>query len=44
MEVLNDKPAGSAGLMDQLVAAPPVLVGVRALIAVPAVKVFDAGL
>lgn len=33
--VLNDKPAGKAGLIDQLVAAPPVLVGVNVLIAVP---------
>ena len=32
--VLNDKPAGKPGLIDQLAAAPPVLVGVHAIIAV----------
>ena len=33
--VFNDKPAGSDGLTDQLTTAPPVLVGVHELIAVP---------
>ena len=35
--VLNDKPEGSEGLIDQPAAgtAPPVLVGVKLLIAVP---------
>ena len=32
--VLNDKPAGNAGLIDQLAAAPPVLVGVNGVITV----------
>ena len=32
--VLNDKPAGSEGLIDQLAAAPPVLVGVNGVMAV----------
>ena len=35
--VFNDKPAGNDGLTDQLTAFPPVLVGVRVLIAVPTV-------
>lgn len=29
VEVLNDRPAGSGALMDQLLAVPPVLVGVN---------------
>ena len=33
VEVLNDKPVGNPGLIDQLVAAPPVLVGDQVLIA-----------
>ena len=33
--VLSDKPAGNAGLTDQVIAAPPVLAGVSVLIAVP---------
>ena len=33
--VLNDKPAGNAGLIDQLVAAPPELLGFNVLIDVP---------
>jgi len=37
VDVLNDKPAGNPGLIDQVVAAPPVLVGVKLLMAVPAV-------
>ena len=41
--VLNDKPAGNAGLIDQLVAAPPVLVGVHALIVVPTTYVLVEG-
>ena len=32
--VSNDRPAGNAGLIDQLLAAPPVLVGVSGVIAV----------
>jgi hypothetical protein len=28
VEVSNDKPAGKPGLIDQLVAAPPIFVGV----------------
>ena len=44
VEVLNDNPADNAGLIDQLDAAPPVLVGVQLEIAVPTVYVFDAGL
>ena len=35
--VLNDKPAGNAELIDQLVATPPVLVGVSEVIVVPTV-------
>ena len=35
--VLNDKPAGNAELIDQLVAAPPVFVGVNELMVVPTV-------
>lgn len=42
--VLNDKPAGKAGPIDQLVEAPPVFVGVQVAIAVPTVKVFVDGL
>lgn len=33
--VLKDKPVGKPGLMDQLVAAPPLLFGVRLDMAVP---------
>ena len=32
--VSNDNPAGSDGLIDQLVAVPPVLVGLQLVIAV----------
>ena len=32
--VSNDKPAGNAGLIDQLVAVPPVLVGLHVATAV----------
>ena len=32
--VSNDKPAGNDGLIDQLVDAPPVLVGLQLVIAV----------
>jgi hypothetical protein len=35
--VSNDRPAGTAVLIDQLVAGPPVLAGVSELIAVPTV-------
>jgi hypothetical protein len=41
--VLNDKPAGSPGLIDQVVDAPPVLVADQLLIAKPVVKMFDDG-
>lgn len=44
VEVLNDKPADSAGLIDQLDAVPPVLVGLHDEMAVPAVYIFAAGL
>jgi len=39
VEVLNDKPAGNAGLIDQPAAgtAPPVFVGVTLLMNVPTV-------
>jgi hypothetical protein len=42
--VLNDKPAGNDVLIDQLVAAPPELVGVQAVIAVPTTAVLVDGL
>lgn len=35
VEVLKERPAGSGALMDQLVAVPPVLVGVNAEIVAP---------
>ena len=35
VEVSNDRPAGSGALMDQLVARPPVLVGVSVAIVAP---------
>lgn len=35
--VLNDNPEGSAELIDQLDAAPPILAGVNELIVVPTV-------
>ena len=41
--VLNIKPAGKAGPMDQLVDEPPVLVGVQVVIADPTIKLFDDG-
>jgi hypothetical protein len=37
VEVFKDKPAGKDGLIDQLAAAPPVLVGVSEAIAAPTV-------
>lgn len=42
--VLNDKPAGNDVLIDQLVAAPPELVGVQVVIAVPTTAVLADGL
>ena len=41
--VLKLSPAGNTGPIDQLVAAPPVLVGDHELIAVPTVNVFELG-
>ena len=41
--VLNDSPAGSAVLIDQLVAAPPEFVGVQVVIAVPVTAVLVDG-
>ena len=35
VDVLNDKPAGSAELIDQLAAAPPMLAGVSDEIVAP---------
>ena len=42
--VLNDRPAGKAGLIDQLTTAPPVLVGDSEVIAVLTVYTFVDGL
>ena len=42
--VLNDKPAGSEGLTDQLTIAPPILIGVHVLMAVPTVYVLVDGI
>ena len=41
--VLNVSPAGNTELIDQLVAAPPVLLGVNDAIVVPVVYVFVDG-
>ncbi len=35
VEVLNERPAGSDALMDQLVGVPPVLLGVRVVMVAP---------
>jgi len=42
--VLNERPAGNIGPMDQAVDAPPVFVGVQVLIAEPTVNVLLDGL
>ena len=44
VDVLKDNPAGREGPIDQLVAVPPVLVGVHAVMVWPTVNVFVEGL
>lgn len=41
--VLNIKPDGNEGPIDQLVDEPPVLVGVQVVTADPTIKLFDDG-
>ena len=43
VEVLKERPVGSAGLISQLVTAPPLTLGVLVVIAVPFVRVMFSG-